>query len=79
MQGNVTMQTVDQFMPVFFQELQRDGQLDRAIAVARGAVRERPDWWMPVLYMRLKSGRIWYAPGFAEEQRGAGEMASLAR
>jgi hypothetical protein len=68
MQGNVTMQTVDQFMPVFFQELQRDGQLDRAIAVARGAVRERPDWWMPVLFMRLKSGRIWYAPGFQEQE-----------
>ena len=66
MQGNITMQTVAQFMPVFFQELQRDGQLDRAIAVARGAVRERPDWWMPVLFMRLKSGRIWYAPGFPE-------------
>ena len=70
MQGNVTMQTVDQFMPVFFQELQRDGQLDRAIAVARGAVRERPDWWMPVLFMRLKSGRIWYAPGFRRAARG---------
>jgi CHAT domain-containing protein len=68
MQGNVTMQTVGQFMPVFFQELQRDGQLDRAIAVARGAVRERPDWWMPVLFMRLKSGRIWYAPGFQEQE-----------
>ena len=28
------------FMPVFFRELQRDGQIDRAMAVARGAVRE---------------------------------------
>jgi hypothetical protein len=67
MQGNVTMQTVAEFMPVFFKELQRDGQIDRAMAVARGAVRERPDWWVPVLFMRLKSGRLWYAPGFAEE------------
>jgi hypothetical protein len=65
MQGDITMQTVAQFMPVFFQELQRDGQVDRAMAVARGAVRERPDWWIPVLYMRLKSGRIWYSAGFA--------------
>jgi hypothetical protein len=63
MQGNVTMETVAQFMPTFFQELQRDGQIDRAMAVARGAVRERPDWWMPVLFMRLTSGRLWYAPG----------------
>ena len=41
MQGNVTMATVERFMPVFFRELQRDGQIDRAVAAARGAVRER--------------------------------------
>jgi hypothetical protein len=28
-------------------------------------VRERPDWWVPVLFMRLKSGRLWYLPGTA--------------
>ena len=77
MQGNITMQTIAQFMPVFFQELQRDGQIDRAIAVARGAVRERPDWWMPVLYMRLKSGRIWYAPGFGDEHWGEEKWRAL--
>ena len=38
--------------------------VDRAVALARGAVRERPDAWTPVLYMRLKSGRLWYEPGF---------------
>lgn len=68
MQGKVTMETIAQFMPVFFQELQRDGQIDRAMAVARGQVRSRPDYWMPVLYMRLRSGRIWYIPGFGDER-----------
>lgn len=66
MQGNISMETVARFMPVFFKELQRDGQIDRAMAVARAAVRERPDWWAPVLLMRLKSGRIWYRSGFAD-------------
>jgi hypothetical protein len=70
MQGNVSMETVARFMPVFFRELQRHGQIDRAVAVARGAVRERPDWWVPVLFMRLRSGRLWYAPGFVEERPG---------
>ena len=70
MQGNITMKTAAAFMPVFFQELRRDGQVDRATAVARGAVRERPDWWMPVLFMRLKSGRIGYKPGFSAEAGG---------
>ena len=63
-QGDVTVATMSRFMPVFFRELQRDGQLDRAMAVARGAVRERLDWYMPILFMRLKSGCLWYAPGF---------------
>jgi hypothetical protein len=65
MQGRVSMETVARFMPVFFQELQRDGQIDRAVAVARGTVRERPDFWMPALFLRLRSGRIWYTPAFA--------------
>ncbi len=64
MQGSISMDTVARFMPVFFRELQRDGQVDRAMAAARGAVRERKDCWMPLLLMRLKSGRIWYVPGF---------------
>ena len=59
MQGSVSMETVSDFMPVFFRELSRDGQIDRATAVARSAVSDRPDFWMPVLFMRLKSGRIW--------------------
>jgi hypothetical protein len=56
MQGNISMGTIAEFMPLFFQELQADGQVDRAVAVARGAVRDRPDWWMPALFMRLKTG-----------------------
>ncbi len=69
MQGRISMKTVEKALPVFFAELARDGQIDRAMAVARGAVRERPDSWMPVLYMRLKDGRIWhpYRPRFAGE------------
>ena len=68
MQGNVSKQTVDAFMPRFFEELQRDGQIDRAMTVARAAVCDlnRPDWWMPVLFLALKSGRIWYEPGFED-------------
>ena len=59
MQGSISMDTVEKFMPVFFKELRRDGCLDRAVSVARGAVKGEDDFWMPVLFMRLKSGRIW--------------------
>jgi hypothetical protein len=79
MQGDVSAETVARFMPVFFRELQRDGQIDRATAVARGAVRERPDWWAPALFMRLKSGRAWYEPGFADRRAAFERWPALLR
>ncbi len=64
MQGDVFMQTAAAFMKRFFKELLVDGQIDRAMSLARGEVRSRDDYWMPVLFMRLRNGRIWYEPGF---------------
>jgi CHAT domain/SIR2-like domain len=64
MQGFISMPTVEKMMPVFFTELLRDGQIDRALAAARGKVRDRTDAWMPALYTRLTTGRLWYTPGF---------------
>jgi hypothetical protein len=72
MQGKISMETVRTAMPVFFAELLKDGQIDRALAVARGKVRQQPDSWMPALFLRLKGGRIWYEPGFGE---GEGDFA----
>ena len=79
MQGKVSMDTVAGFMPAFFEQLQRDGQIDRAAAVARGEVRSRADYWMPALFMRLKSGRIWYVPGFGDERQGFEKWPALVR
>jgi hypothetical protein len=79
MQGNISMETVASFMPAFFTELQRDGQIDRALSVARGQVRARLDYWMPALFMRLKSGRIWYVPGFGDEKAGFEKWPALVR
>jgi len=60
MQGSIQMTTANTFMRRFFSELLTDGQIDRAMSVARGAVRNEPDCWMPVLFMRLRAGCIWY-------------------
>src|SRR5690606_11810581 len=65
------------FMPVFFKELQRDGQIDRAMAVARGAVRERDDSWVPALFMRLRNGKFWYIPGFEEFRKWPALLSSI--
>ncbi len=77
MQGQISMQTVEEAVPVFFTELMKDGQIDRALAAARGRVRERHDAWMPALYTRLKSGRLWYVPGFAGVKDEFGKWQSI--
>ncbi len=79
MQGRISMATVEQAMPVFFTELLLDGQIDRAMAAARGAVRERPDYWIPALYLRLRRGRLWYEPGFAGVQDAFEKWRSICR
>jgi len=70
MQGLVSLLTVETMMPVLFAELLHDGRIDRALAVARGEVCEQPDAWMPALYTRLSSGRLWYTPGFEGDKGG---------
>jgi CHAT domain/SIR2-like domain len=68
MQGNITMQTASMFLPAFFAELTKDGVVDRAMAVARSRISDRErDWWMPVLFTRLKRGRPWYEPEFGDD------------
>ena len=64
MQGDVFMDTVAAFMPTFFSELLRTGVIDQAAAIARTAARNagRPDWWSPVLFHRLRDGRLWGQP-----------------
>lgn len=59
MHGSVSFSTMQVFLPEFFRELQRDGQIDRALAVARAAVRNQPDWWMPVLFSRLRDNQLY--------------------
>jgi len=72
MQGKVAIETVNEFMPEFFKQLRTDGQIDRAMAVARGIslTQKRKDYWMPVLFMRLRSGSLWYKPGFGASADG---------
>jgi WD40 repeat protein len=74
MQDDVAMETVARFMPTFFRELDRDGQIDRALAAARAELVDAAcrDWWVPVLYTRLGSGRL-----FAAEAEAAAILAAF--
>ena len=61
MQGQISMQSIARGMPIFFDHLQRDGLVDRALAAARAslAAYSADDLWMPALFMRLKDGALW--------------------
>lgn len=71
MQGNIDFATHGRLMAAFFEALQdpdNNGEVDRALSVARFRAREELGWWAPALFMRLRSGRIWYVPGFAGQR-----------
>src|ERR1051326_3318269 len=69
MQGRVALETLSQFIPAFFRELRREGQVDRAMAVGRSAIRLKDDKWIPALFSRLSGGRIWQKRGFVQDER----------
>jgi hypothetical protein len=69
MQGSVTMTTAEKFLTRFFAELRTDGVPARAMARARLDVRGRPDWYMPVLYSRLRRGSTWYDEGYRRGEK----------
>jgi hypothetical protein len=64
MQGDVSMTTIETFIPAFLKRLHEHGRIDQATTEARGEIRDRFDWWSPVLFMRLRTGRLWYSAGF---------------
>jgi CHAT domain/SIR2-like domain len=75
MLGDLTMQTAGLLLPRFFTELKDHGVPSRAMAEARRLVADRPDWYMPVLYSRLKRGSAWYEERFGS--RGPQLFANL--
>jgi len=77
MSGTISVETAGSFQRTLIAELLRDGEIDRAVAAARRAVRLRGDFWMPVLFSRLRSGRLWYVPGFGDDQQGFARWPSL--
>lgn len=67
MQGDILEETIAQFMPEFFKATRNGKAVDEAMAIARGVVRHQPDWWMPVLFMRLHGGHLWYVPHTSDQ------------
>ncbi|NTV63493.1 MAG: ATP-binding protein [Oscillochloris sp.] len=66
MLGNVSMDTVAQLTPTLFRKLRDTGQVDLAMAAARTAILHQPDWWMPALFLRVRSGQLFTQPYIPE-------------
>jgi hypothetical protein len=65
MQGLIPMDMARRFLKKFFEKIQFDGQVDRAVAAARAEQKGDPRFWMPALFLRLESGNLrWYTRGF---------------
>ncbi|NTU82749.1 MAG: CHAT domain-containing protein, partial [Chloroflexales bacterium] len=62
MQGVMSTSAAQSLVPALFRELRHDGQIDRALAAARSAIADGPDWWRPALFMRVRDGRLWREP-----------------
>jgi hypothetical protein len=62
MQGNLPIETEARLIPRFCRELAATGEVDQALAVARSGLDPRSPWWMPVLFLRLRDGKIWREP-----------------
>ncbi|MDF3311663.1 SIR2 family protein [Rhodococcus sp. T2V] len=78
MQANVTMQTASNFARALFESFAADPVIDRAVAVARDQVRDRGDWWVPVLYSRIRSGRFFVPPpSFGDDSEDPWEYLDL--
>ena len=63
MQDTVTMESGRRFGAAFYKSLLTTGAVDEAVNRARSLLLSggRPDAGVPVLFMRLKSGRLWSA------------------
>ncbi|WP_165360974.1 CHAT domain-containing protein [Candidatus Chloroploca sp. Khr17] len=57
----LSLADADTFLATLWREVARDGALDRATAVARAALRDRPSWWVPALWLRMRDGYLWEA------------------
>ena len=72
MQARISLNAVARFTPRLLRELERDGRIDRALAAARKELGD--EWWVPVLWLRVRDGRLWAAPAPMTASRYASDQ-----
>jgi hypothetical protein len=69
MHGSIPIDTATRFLTVFVAQLRQSGVIDAAVAAARYSIGDRPEFWMPVLFMRPRDGVIWQRPATRNTRR----------
>ena len=59
MQAKLSLAAARALLPALFAALATDGAIDRAASVARAALRDGGEWWVPALWLRTRDGRLW--------------------
>lgn len=75
MQGLASFALVARFTPAFLQALLRDGDIERAMAAGRGALRDDDNWWQPALFSQLQDGHLWPRPALSAQELAAQQQA----
>lgn len=58
MQTQVEIETARTLAASFYAKLMEYGEVDRALSEARFTISKTTEWWIPVLFLRLKNGRL---------------------
>lgn len=66
MQASISMDAATNFTGRLLRELRRDGRIDGAVAAARKEMGS--EWWVPVLWLRSRDGRLWAKEGFTTDE-----------
>jgi hypothetical protein len=59
MQGAIEQSINQDFYGPFFRDLFQEGQVEHATAIARNAIRDTKQWWMPALLLSKEDGQLW--------------------
>ncbi|MGI8745744.1 MAG: CHAT domain-containing protein [Bryobacteraceae bacterium] len=70
MQTQVEIETARTLAASFYAKVLEYGEVDRALSEARFAISKTTEWWIPVLFLRLKNGRLFTTDPVREALQG---------
>lgn len=66
MQTQVEIETARKLAASFYSKLMEYGEVDWALSEARSDISDGTEWWIPVLFLRLKNGRLFTTDPFRQ-------------